>query len=51
MGLVFDQRRSEGELEGFAVVDRDVGYRLHGIEVLGQAHRQPGGAQLNDKAV
>ncbi len=51
VAVVLDQRGAEGVLERVAVVDRDVLHRLHRVEVLGEAHRQPGVAQLDDEPV
>ena len=51
VGVVLDQRGAEGVLERLPVVDRDVLHRLHRVEVLGQADRQPGVAQLDDEPV
>ena len=51
VGVVLDERRAEGVLEGIAVVDGDVLHGLHRVEVLGEADRQPGVAQLDDEPV
>ena len=47
--VVLHQCRSERVLERVAILDRDVGDGLHRVEVLGETHRQPGGAQFNDE--
>jgi hypothetical protein len=51
VSVVLHQRRPERVLEGVPIVDGDVLNRLHRVEVLGEAHRQPGVAQLDDEAV
>ena len=51
VGVVLHERRPEGVLERLAVVDRDVLHRLHRVEVLGEADRQAGVAQLDHEAV
>jgi hypothetical protein len=50
VGGVLHERGGERVLERLAVVDGDVLHRLHGVEVLGEADRQAGGAQLGDEA-
>ena len=47
--VVLHQRRRQRVLERLAVVERDVLHRLHGVEVLGERHRQAGVAQLLDE--
>ena len=49
VGVVLHQRGGQGVLEGLPVLERDVRDRLHGVEVLGQADREPGRAQLADE--
>ena len=50
VGVVFDHGGGQGVLEGLPVLEGDVAQGLHGIEVLGQAHRDAGGAQLLDES-
>ena len=47
--VVLHQRGGQRVLERLAVLERDVLHRLHRVEVLGEAHRQPGLAQLLDE--
>ena len=49
MGVVLDQRGAQGVLEGFTILQRDVGDRLHGVEVLGQADREARVAEFGDE--
>ena len=49
VGVVLHQRGGQRVLERLAVLERDVLDRLHGVEVLGEAHRQPGLAELLDE--
>ena len=51
VGVVLHHRGAERVLERLAVLDRDVLHRLHRVEVLGERHRQPRVAQLDDEAV
>ncbi len=50
VGVVLHQGGTQGVLEGLAILEGDVGHRLHGVEVLGEADRQTGLAQLHDEA-
>ena len=49
MRVVLHERGAEGVLERLAVFERDVLDRLHGVEVLGEAHGEPRIAQLDDE--
>ena len=49
MRVVLHQRGGERVLEGLAILERDVLDRLHGVEVLREAHRQAGLAELLDE--
>ena len=51
VAVVLDERGAEGVLERLPVVDGDVLDRLHRVEVLGEADRQAGVAQLDDEPV
>ena len=51
VGGVLDQRAAEGVLERVAVLHRDDLHRLHGVEVLREADRQPGATKLHDEPV
>ena len=50
VGVGLHQGGAEGVLERLPVLEGDVLDRLHGIEVLGQAHRQARLAELDDEA-
>ena len=50
MRVVLHHRGAERVLERVPILDRDVLDRLHGVEVLGQRHRQPRVAELCDEA-
>ena len=49
--VALHQRGRQCVLERLAVLDGDVADGLHGVQVLGQRHRQPRGPQLLDEAV
>jgi len=49
--VVLHERRGQCVLEGVAIAKRDVLHRFHCVEVLGEAHRQSGLAQLHHEAV
>ena len=49
VGVVLDQRGAQGVLEGFPVLQRDMGDRLHGVQVLGQADREARFAEFGDE--
>ncbi len=50
MGVVLHQRGGQGVLERLSILQRDVLDRLHSVDVLAEAHREPGRAQLLDEA-
>ena len=49
VGVVLHQGGGQRVLEGLAVLQRDVLDRLHGVEVLGEAHGEPGLPELLDE--
>src|SRR5207253_5160918 len=49
VGVVLHQRGAQRVLERLPVLERYVAHGLHGVEVLGEADREPGQAQLLDE--
>ena len=47
--MILDQGGPQSGFEGFSILQRDVGYRLHGIQILGQADGEASVTEFRDE--